>query len=233
MRKVSRRVGTAMAVVGVLLVAYSAAVLFWRDPLTDLYNRWQQHRLAAELESAWPPYRISVDALDGAARTAALQREVAAAARDFQRRLKEGKPMGRIEIARLDVSAIFVHGTSWGRDLSKGPGHYERTSVPGLGRTTGIAGHRTTFGAPFRHIDDLERDDEIVLELPYGTFRYRVFEHEIVKSNDWSVIRARGFDTLMLSACHPLYSASQRWIVYARLVEVEPAGGDRYVLTAA
>jgi sortase A len=217
MRKLGRRVGTAMAVLGVLVIAYAAAVLFWRDPLTDLYNRWQQHRLAAELESAWPPYRISVDAVEGAARTAALQREVAAAARDFQSRLKEGKPMGRIKIERLDLSTIFVHGTSWGRDLSKGPGHYERTSVPGLGRTTGIAGHRTTFGAPFRHIDDLERDDEIVLELPYGTFTYHVTGHEIVDDEDWSIIRPRGFDTLVLSACHPLYNAAQRWVVFARL----------------
>jgi sortase A len=91
-----------------------------------------------------------------------------------------------------------------------------------------IAGHRTTFGAPFRDIDDLRRGDPITVELPYATFRYRVFEHEIVDSDDWSIIRDRGFDTLVLSACHPLYSAEQRWIVYARLVQVDPAGGTPY-----
>ena len=68
--------------------------------------------------------------------------------------------------------------------------------------------------------------------MPYATFRYRVFQHEIVDSDDWSVIRNRGFDTIMLSACHPLYSADQRWIVYGRLVEVRPRAGEAYTLTA-
>ena len=81
--------------------------------------------------------------------------------------------MGHIVAPRMGLRTIFVHGTSWGRDLSKGPGHYERTSVPGLGKTTAIAGHRTTFGAPFRRIDRLNPGDEITLELPYGTFVYR------------------------------------------------------------
>lgn len=133
-------------------------------------------------------------------------------------------------IPKLGIDPVFVHGTRWAQDLTKGPGHYEQTSLPGLGKTTGIAGHRTTFGAPFRHIDELERGDEIVVEMPYGTFHYRVDEHEIVDDHDWSVINERGYDALMLSACHPLYSASQRWIVYARLVRVEPAGAAPYTL---
>jgi sortase A len=97
----------------------------------------------------------------------------------------------------------------------------------------GIAGHRTTFGAPFRKIDKVEVGDEITLEMPYATFRYRVFQHEIVDEKDWSVIRNRGFDTLMLSACHPLYGSSERWIVYARLVKVQPRDGDAYSVAAA
>jgi sortase A len=104
--------------------------------------------------------------------------------------------------------------------------------VPGLGKTVGIAGHRTTFGAPFRRIDDIEPGDPITLEMPYATFRYRVFKHEIVDESDWSVIRDRGFDALMLSACHPLYGSSERWIVYARLVEVTPRQGEAYTLAA-
>ena len=93
-----------------------------------------------------------------------------------------------------------------------------------------IAGHRTTFGAPFRHINSLRSGDAITVALPYATFHYKVFKHEIVDSDDWSIIRDRGFDTLVLSACHPLYSAEQRWIVYARLVRVVPAGGTPYAV---
>jgi sortase A len=167
-----RRLGTVFIVVGLLVLAYGAAVLFWRDPVTDLYSRYQQHKLAGELEHAWPHYRTGRLGADfhgeDAARLAAVQEQVAEAARDFQRRLRDGKPLGRIVIRRMAVRVIFVQGTSWAHDLSKGPGHYEQTSVPGLGRTTAIAGHRTTFGAPFRKIDRLRPGDAIVLELPTG-----------------------------------------------------------------
>jgi sortase A len=232
-----RRLGTAFIVVGLALIAYAAAVAFWRDPLTDLYTRYQQHKLAGELERAWPDYetgRLGSDFRgDEAARLAAVRAQVAEAARDFQRRLRDGKPMGRLVVRRMGLRVIFVQGTNWAHDLSKGPGHYKQTSVPGLGRTTAIAGHRTTFGAPFRHIDRLHRGDLVALELPYGTFRYRVLGHRVVASNDWSIIRQRGFDELVLSACHPLYSASHRWVVFARLSEVIPAAGPPYQLAAA
>jgi sortase A len=231
-----RRLGTVLIVVGLLALAYGAAVLFWRDPLTDLYSRYQQHKLAGQLEHAWPDYRtgqLSADFHGGdAARLAAVQEQVARAARDFEKRLRDGKPLGRIVIRRMGLRVIFVQGTDWTHDLSKGPGHYEQTSAPGLGKTTAIAGHRTTFGAPFRKIDRLRQGDAIVLELPYGTFRYRVLSHKVVKSNDWSIIRERGFDELVLSACHPLYSASHRWVVFARLAEVTPSAGVSYALAA-
>lgn len=231
-RNARHRLGTTLIVVGALLLAYAAVTLAWRDPITDLYARYQQHELAGELRSAWPDYRIAGDALpvDESARAQTIQRQVAESARDYAGRLERSGPMGRLLIPRLDLDTIFVHGTRWGPDLSRGPGHYERTSVPGLGRTTAIAGHRTTFGAPLRKIDRLRPGDEITLELPYGRFRYEVFAHEIVANDDWSIIRERGFDTIVLSACHPLYSAAQRWIVYGRLVEVEPDGAEAYVL---
>ena len=234
----TRHLGTILAVGGLLVLAYAAAVLFWRDPVTDLYNRYQQNRLdsalAAEFEawdSAFPPaeQEAELDRPDPAANRALTSRD----ARRFLTTLEQGQAFGRLEIPRIDVDAVVVHGTRWGADLTRGPGHYERTTVPGLGKTVGVAGHRTTFGAPFRHIDDIRAGDAITLEMPYATFRYRVFEHEIVDSDDWSVIRNRGFDTIMLSACHPLYSADQRWIVYGRLVEVRPRNGEAYTLAAA
>ena len=232
-----RRLGTIFIVVGLLVLAYAAAVLFWRDPITDLYARYQQHRLDSQLEhefEAWKPAAGAVpdDSSPGEG-TAAAEAAVRLNASAFLRSLHEGQALGRIRIPRLGLEAVFVHGTRWAQDLSRGPGHYERTSLPGLGKTVGIAGHRTTFGAPFRHIDRLESGDTIVLELPYGTFRYRVFAHRIVDSDDWSVIRNRGFDTVMLSACHPLYSAKERWIVFGRLVEVVPRGGTAYALSGS
>jgi sortase A len=230
MTRARHRFGTLLVVVGTILIAYAAATLFWRDPVTDVYNRWKQNQLTSDLEQAFEQYRASHRGSLAADGQRDAERAVAEAARDFQKRLKLGQPLGRIVVPRLGLDAVFIHGTRWGPDLSRGPGHYPETEIPGLRKTVGIAGHRTTFGAPFRKIDKLRRGDPIVLELAYGTFRYRVFTHEIVKSNDWSVIRDRGFDTVMLSACHPLYSSKQRWIVYARLVEVEPVGGRAYEL---
>jgi sortase A len=234
----TRHVGTILAVGGLLVLAYAAAVLFWRDPVTDLYNRYQQNRLdsalSAEFEawdSEFPPAEESpdLDRPDPVRNRVLTSRD----ARRFLGTLEQGQAFGRLEIPRIDVDSVVVHGTRWGADLARGPGHYERTTVPGLQKTVGIAGHRTTFGAPFRNIDDIRVGDAITLEMPYATFRYRVFEHEIVDSDDWSVIRNRGFDTIMLSACHPLYSADERWIVYGRLIEVRPRAGEAYTLTAA
>jgi len=235
----TRRLGTVLIVGGLLVLAYAAAVLFWRDPVTDLYNRYQQNKLESALEhefEAWdagPPPAVADagdDDVDAAPRPGVM---TARDARRFLRGLEQGQAFGRIHIPRIGVESIVVHGTRWGADLSRGPGHYERTTVPGLGKTVGIAGHRTTFGAPFRKIDKIKAGDEITLEMPYASFRYRVFQHEIVDEKDWSVIRNRGFDTLMLSACHPLYGSSERWIVYAKLVAVQPREGEAYTLAAA
>ena len=232
-----RLIGTTLIVGSVLVLAYTAAVLLWRDPVTDLYNRYQQDRLDSALEeefASWDANRRSREEEETStaakAPTGAARADTARDARRFLAGLEAGQAFGRITIPRIDLKAVVVHGTRTREDLSRGPGHYERTAVPGLGRTVGIAGHRTTFGAPFRDIDDMRSGDTITLEMPYATFRYRVFEHEIVDSHDWSVIRNRGFDTLVLSACHPRYSADQRWIVYGRLVEVRRRGGTAYLV---
>jgi sortase A len=160
----------------------------------------------------------------------ASRERVEAAANRMNDKLRMGHALGRIKAQRLGLSAIFVQGTRWGPDLSQGPGHYVQTSLPGVGRTMGIAAHRTTFGAWFRHIDSFRAGDSITLQLPYATFHYRVFGHTIVDNDDWKIIRDRGFDLLVLSACHPLYSASHRYIVFAALVRVDPVRGIPYAV---
>ena len=101
--------------------------------------------------------------------------------------------------------------------LQKGPGHYPQTPLPGpWARPRAIAGHRTTYLAPFRHINEIEDGDEIRIELPYAAFTYVVQKHEIVDPSDVEIVNPVGYDALVLTACHPLYSAAQR---YARLRE--------------
>ena len=144
-----------------------------------------------------------------------------------------GRPLGRLRISRIGLSTIVVENTDYWGSLSKGPGRYKEGSFPGLGQTTGIAGHRTTFAAPFRHIDSIRNGDPIVVQMPYGTFTYRVLRHRIVDNGDWTIMRKVGFDELVLSACHPLYSADQRYVVFARLVKVQLPGASRAVKITA
>jgi sortase A len=109
-----------------------------------------------------------------------------------------------------------IEGTKTG-DLRKGPGHYGDTPLPGQRGTVAIAGHRTTYGAPLRTIDKLRRGDPIQIEMSYGRFTYRVEKTRIVDPSEVSVKRRVAYDRLILSACHPLYSAAQRIVVFARL----------------
>ena len=126
------------------------------------------------------------------------RRRLAFRARSLRRRLSAGDPMGRIVIPAIGASDVFVQGTGTG-DLRKGPGHYPATPMPGERGTVAIAGHRTTYGAPFRS----ERT-------------------KIVPPTELSVIDRVAHDRLVLSACHPLYSAAQRIIVFARLDSAVP-----------
>jgi sortase A len=243
-----RRLGKVFVLGGIVLLVYAATILLWRDPLTDVYARYQQHRLDSSLASSFTLFtrefeesataaerQAIIAAKADVADVAAKRAAVAAAARRVRATVQHGDALGRLVIPKLSVDPVFVHGTRWAQELSKGPGHYERTTLPGLDKVVAIAGHRTTFGAPFRHIDDLEAGDSIRVEMAYGTFDYRVFAHEIVRDDNWSILRPRGFDTLVLSACHPLYGSSHRWIVYARLAAVEdsPVGDYRLPTPAA
>jgi sortase A len=85
-----------------------------------------------------------------------------------------------------------------------------------------IAGHRTTYGHPFRYIDTLRTGDRIYIQMPYARFTYRVYRHVVVRSANWEILHPRGFEKLVLSACHPLHSLSHRWVVFAKLIRTQP-----------
>jgi sortase A len=213
-----RRTANVCFVVAALVAVYAAVIVIWGDPVTALYERHQQAHLSHRLESAGTAFvqhhRVPVERLPGTADLARL-------ATAWRHDLDTGGPVGRLLIPRIGISQVVVQGTG-SSQLDRGPGHYPQTFLPGLSAVTAIAGHRTTFGAPFRHIDHLRAGDLITFRLPYATFVYRVTGHRIVRSDDWSIIKPHGYDELVLSACHPLYSASHRWVVFARLAAVHP-----------
>jgi sortase A len=221
MRRVLRPLSTVLIVAGVLLLADAAATLLWQEPLSAVYGRVQQDKLGDRLAAIERAPLAAVD--PRALRRLDASRRLAFSARSLARRSDDGDPLGRIRIPKIGVSDVFVAGTDAG-DLRLGPGHYPATPLPGQRGTVAIAGHRTTYGAPFHDVDDLRRGDRIELAMPYGRFTYRVERTRIVAPTATEVTDPVGYDRLVLSACHPLYSAAQRIIVFARLERAEARG---------
>jgi sortase A len=221
MRRALRSLSTVLIVVGALLLADAVATLVWQEPLSALYGHVQQGKLEDRLSAI---ERAPLAAVDQRALSRLdASRRLAFAARALKRRSKPGDPLGRIRMPRIGVSEVFVEGTGTA-DLRKGPGHYPATPLPGQRGTIGIAGHRTTYGAPFHDVDDLRPGDRIELAMPYGRFTYRVERTRIVPPTATEVTDRVGYDRLVLSACHPLYSAAQRIVVFARLERAEARG---------
>ena len=224
MRGSLRVLGTVLIVAGVLTLAWAGVVMLWQDPFTALYTKWRQHQLTRQ-------YERRVHAYDAppipTASIAAERRTIARQAFRYRVTSKRGEAIGRIKVPRMGVDMILVNGTDH-ESLKKGPGRDTRTFMPGENRLIYIAGHRTTYLAPFSHIDRMRRGDRVTLELPYGTFIYAVTHHRIVKATDLSVLRSPRHELVELQACHPRFFASHRYIVYARLVRVEPRAGPAY-----
>ncbi|HLK46440.1 MAG TPA: class D sortase, partial [Acidimicrobiales bacterium] len=161
----------------------------------------------------------------------AVEREVHAEADAYRRTLHTGDPVGRLRIGRIGLNMIVVQGTD-DETLKKGPGHYEPSELPGEGQLIYVAGHRTTYLAPFADINDIRIGDYITFSVPYGAFTYRVTQHYIVPADQLSVLKSRGREVLRLQACHPRFFATHRYIVDAKLVSFTPTGGRAYTPTA-
>jgi sortase A len=211
------RVGTVILVIGLGVLAWSATVYLWKDPFTTAYTAYEQRRLETKLDETFEAW----DARSKPARRVSRppKADVRREARQYRMTSDEGDAFARLEVPRLGLDAVVVNGTSSG-DLRRGPGRHLETSMPGEGRLVYIAGHRTTYGAPFSDIDKLRRGDAIRLELPYASMEYRVTGHRIVDDNDRSVLDTRGREELVLQACHPRFFANERYLVYARPVRV-------------
>ena len=215
------RLGTLLLVIGVGVLAWTATVYLWKDPFTTAYTAYEQRRLASNLDEqfeSWKPAPTRVPVSKPAVpklRHDNLTRE----ARRFRLASGEGDAIARLRVPRLGLSLVIVNGTD-SSDLRSGPGRHLDTFMPGERQLVYVAGHRTTYGAPFSDIDRLQAGDAIVVELPYGSLEYEVTRHRIVDDNDLTVLESHGREELVLQACHPRFFASQRYLVYARPVSV-------------
>jgi sortase A len=223
-RRAGRILGTLLAASGVFLLLWSGVVWRWQDPFTAFYTLYQQHRLAADFDAAFAAYAPPVDR---GASVVEERRIVAREARRYRLQLDVGDPLGRLRVPRLGLSIVVVVGTDHD-SLTRGPGWYTGSFLPGEGELIYIAGHRTTYLAPFARIPTLRRGDRVTFELPYGTFVYSITRHVVVPASDVGRLRSHGREVLALQACHPRFFATHRYIAYARPVLVRPRGGRPY-----
>ena len=217
MRRALRTLSGVLIVTGVLLVTDAVLAVVWQEPLTALYAQVGQSRLGGDLD------KLSAAPLTGAERTALRtlpgERErIAFLARSLRRYAHEGDALGRIRIPRIHASYVMVQGTGSGA-LRTGPGHYPDTPLPGMPGTVAVAGHRTTYLAPFRDLDQLHAGDQVLVHMPYADISYRVDRTQVVAPNALWVTQPAGHDQIVLTACTPRFSASKRIVVFARQVD--------------
>lgn len=231
MRRLAHIASIALITAGLLVVVDVGITLAYQEPLSSIYSSIKQSEKVGQLKNLESEFLSAeeTEEIKQASEQATKGKEPEALHQDFARlaerlveQSKPGDALGRIEAPDMNgLNMVFVQGTDES-SLELGPGHYPETAMPGQGKTVAIAGHRTTYLAPFRHIDSMKQGDKITLKMPYGTFTYAVQKTEIVDPSDVGVIHETGYERLVLSACNPLYSAEQRFIVFAKLIKSEP-----------
>ncbi len=220
MRRVIGALGRSFVTVGVLILLFVTYQLWG----TGLYTSREQDRLRDEFTSSVRDGKddpavsttttTAIDAVPEVTTTTSAPTPLA----PF---VAEGDPIAQIRIPRIALDTIVVQGISR-TDLRRGPGHYPDTPLPGQEGNAAIAGHRTTYGAPFGALDLLEVGDRIFTRTAQGTFTYEVYEANlIVQPTDVQVLEPDSLHpaTLTLTTCNPKYSAAQRLVVKAFLRE--------------
>jgi sortase A len=219
-RRLARDISTVMIVAGILVLIDAGLAVLWQEPLTALVGLVRHDQISQRYLSF---RNVPMSAADRTALRGltTIDQRIAFLARREQSVVPGGAAIGRISIPAIGVGFEVVQGTDTG-DLERGPGHYASTAFPGLGQTVAIAGHRTTYLAPFRNINALKPGALITLQMPYATFVYKVQYHRITSPTAWWITEDVGYERLVLSACNPLYSAAQRIVVFAKLSSVKP-----------
>jgi sortase A len=221
-RRFIRATSSVLILSGLLLVLDAGVTLLWQEPVTAVIALIKRGEINRRLvDRPLTLTRLDNRVLAGITNT---DGRIAFYARLYARRATTGEQIGTINFPVLHASYAVIQGTDTA-SLEMGPGHYPATAFPGVpGDTVAIAGHRTTYLAPFRYLNDLKPGDLIVLTMPYARFTYRVQVQRIVTPTSLWITANKGYERLVLSACNPLYSASQRIAVFASLYEQEPLG---------
>lgn len=211
MNRLLRATGWLFIAIGTLVLLYLVYSLLYTNRETEqaqdaLQERWDLHLAGGDEDGDGDG--------DDEEEASAPAPGSAVAALEFRR-------PGREDPLVHDEPLYVVSGVSLS-DLQRGPGHYPGTALPGEDGNFAVAGHRTTYGAPFFNLDQLRRDDEIIVTAPDGEqHTYTVRRQEIVAPGDTWVIAPdpleRDKPLLTLTTCNPRFSNAQRLIVFAEL----------------
>ena len=196
-----RRPGGRRALSVLSVVLFIAGISMFAYPVgTDLYSRWQQSKLGSAFGSSELRHKY------------------------LTHTIQIGDVLTRLQIPKIHVNVLVVEGTTPAA-LRAGAGHYPGTPLPGEGGNVGIAGHRTTFGRPFNHIDEMKAGDKAILITPFKKYNYVVvptFDGHgnpfITTPTDFHVVEnVPGQSLLTLTSCNPKGSARQRIVLRLQL----------------
>jgi sortase A len=222
------RLGMILLCAGVLLIAFVAFQLWGTSLYTDHEQGALRNQLDHEIGRSSLPLSALGSAKGGSSPTTQKSGDSSTSLPPLASQIASttpqpavGRPIGVLAIPKLGLDDVVVQGEGEAQ-LQGGPGHYQGTSLPGQAGNAAIAGHRTTFAAPFYDLNELDPGDPIYVLTSQGLFRYDVLRSEIVSPNDNAVLDESTTPELTLTTCNPRYSASQRLVVVAALDLAKP-----------
>jgi sortase A len=212
-RRVVRGIGKTLIATGILIFLFVAYELWG----TGFAERRGQNVLKAQFAHQ---RETAVPALPGADTT-----PTSAPPDTVAGPVALGNAAAQIRIPKIGVDKFVVEGVGV-EDLKVGPGHYPDTPMPGQPGNSAIAGHRTTYGAPFGDLDQLKPGDPIQVTTAAGIFNYEVDHETVVDPSEVSVLDNTPDNRLTLTTCNPKFSAAQRLVVVAKMTS-PPAGAPK------
>lgn len=207
-RKIIRYLGIALIIIGLAIIIY------------PFYTNLILARREADILTSWNVELASLqDTNDNKEIESTNNKEDLILEKDTKLVDPEKKLPFKISIPEIDLEWVVNEGTDY-RTLREGPGFYIGSTLPGEAGTCVVAGHRSTYGAPFNRLDELEEGDEIFLETDGNEeFTYIVTGKKAVIPTDISVLENTDYPTLLLSTCTPKYFATRRLVIFARIIE--------------
>lgn len=226
--RLARAVGDLLVTLGALVLLFVLWQVWWSDVQANAQSDIELTEIRQLFDDPAPDAAAPVEPTGPA--TGEQQPAPEAPVEPDPTTYRHGQSIAVIHLPTLGEERVIKEGTD-GDVLDQGVlGHYPGTGGPGAIGNFALAGHRTTYGRPLWAIDQLEVDDPIVVETRWGYYVYRFVGHEIVVPSQWQVLAPVPGDpeaepqlaSLVMTACHPKFSASQRWVAFATLERAVP-----------